>query len=98
MSWEERFERLEKLIDQLAALMKGAAKQEWYSTRQFAAAVGLARFTVAEHCRFRRLNAKKANKGTGKSKEWRLSHEEMLRYQRDGLLPGVMPNRRRPAA
>ncbi len=61
--------------------------REWYDISQFAALVGKAEFTVREWCRNARLHAQKRSSGRGAHPAWVVSHEELLRFQREGLLP-----------
>ena len=49
--------------------------------------LGRAEFTVREWCRLGRINGLKKRNGRGLSAEWVVSHEELLRFQREGLLP-----------
>jgi hypothetical protein len=81
-------DRLEALLETL--VHKGTAK-EWYSTADVAALVGKAEFTVREWCRLGRVRAEKQRSGRGKYPSWVVSHEELVRYQRDGLLPIRQP-------
>jgi hypothetical protein len=80
----ERLGRIEAALDQL--LRRGAAKG-WYTVEEFAAVVGKAPFTCREWCRLGRVNAEKRRGGRGKFQEWVISHEELLRFEREGLLP-----------
>ncbi|HWB11273.1 MAG TPA: hypothetical protein VG826_18735 [Pirellulales bacterium] len=81
---ETRFDRIEAM---LVALVERETAHKWYSTGQFAKTVGLAEFTVREHCRLGRLNAEKRRSGRGPHCTWVLSHQELQRYQQHGLLP-----------
>jgi hypothetical protein len=78
--------RLEAIEQTLRLLVEGQAVREWYTTEQFAKQVGKAEFTVREWCRHGRLHAQKRLSGRGASFSWVISHEELLRYQREGLL------------
>jgi predicted site-specific integrase-resolvase len=49
--------------------------------------LGKARFTVREWCRHGRVRCRKKNNGRGRHPEWVIPHEELLRIQREGLLP-----------
>jgi hypothetical protein len=80
----ERLDRIESLLGQL--LSRGRV-QEWYSTEEFAAIVGKAEFTVREWCRHGRINAGKRRTGRGAHPAWAISHAELERYRREGLLP-----------
>jgi hypothetical protein len=71
----------------LTALLDRETVREWYTTEQFANLVGLAEFTVREHCRLGRLNAEKRRSGRGAYCSWVISHQELQRYQQQGLLP-----------
>ena len=71
----------------LETLVERQTEREWYSTEQFARVVGLAEFTVREHCRLGRLHAKKRRSGRGPFPAWAISHQELQRYQQHGLLP-----------
>ena len=77
----ERLDRIERLLREQKSV------KDWYSTEEFARRINKAEFTVREHCRLGRLNARKRKSGRGKHASWVLSHEELLRYEKEGLLP-----------
>ena len=79
-----KLERLEYLLE---ALVAREAVREYYTTAQFAAAVGKAEWTIRRYCATGRLRAIKRQSGRGASKDWALGHDELLRYQKNGLLP-----------
>jgi hypothetical protein len=83
MSIDERLDRIEGL---LAALVQRQAVKDWYTTEEFARLVGKADFTVREWCRHGRVRAEKRMSGRGAFPAWVVSHAELLRYQREGLL------------
>jgi hypothetical protein len=80
-------ERLEKLEAMIGVLVERQAVREYYSTHEFALVVGKAEFTVREWCRHGRIRAEKRMSGRGAYPAWAISHDEFLRYQREGLLP-----------
>ena len=80
-------ELLMRVESMLCELLEHQPPREWYSTDQFAKEVGLAEVTVRGHCRLGRLNAEKQKSGRGAHASWVLSRVELLRYQREGLLP-----------
>ena len=89
MSVEERLEKIEAM---LVVLVERHQVREWYTTGEFADAVGKAEFTVREYCRLGRLNAEKRRSGRGAYSQWVLSHNELERYRRHGLLPAAIPS------
>jgi hypothetical protein len=84
MTIEEKLERIEAL---LVVLVERQTVKDWYSTDEFAQLVGKAEFTVREWCRNARIHAEKRMSGRGAFPAWVVSHQELLRYQREGLLP-----------
>jgi len=79
-------EQLERIEAKLDALMLERS-QGYYSTAAAAQVLGKAEWTVREWCRLGRVHAEKRMTGRGNSKEWKISHEEVLRIQSEGLLP-----------
>jgi hypothetical protein len=88
-------ERLEKIEAMLVVLVERQQVREWYSVEEFARIVGRAEFTCREWCRHGRVRAEKRNSGRGAFPAWVISHQELLRYQREGLLPANMDITRR---
>jgi hypothetical protein len=84
MSVEERLEKIESL---LVVLVERQQVREWYSVAEFARIVGRSEFSVREYCRLFRIKAEKKMSGRGAHPAWVISHAELLRYQREGLLP-----------
>ena len=84
-------ERLDRIESMLAVLVERQTVREWYTTEQVAGLVGKAEFTVREWCRHGRLRAEKRASGRGAYPAWVISHAELLRYQREGLLPAKRP-------
>jgi hypothetical protein len=84
MTLEERLEKIESL---LVSLIERERVREFYSVEEFARIVGRAEFTCREWCRHRRINAEKKESGRGAYAAWAISHTELLRFQKEGLLP-----------
>ena len=61
--------------------------KEHYTTEELAEMLGKAEFTVREWCRHGRIHAEKKGSGRGRYQAWVVSHEELLRIQKEGLLP-----------
>jgi hypothetical protein len=76
----ERLDRIERLLRDQKTI------KDWYGIEEFAEQVGKAEFTCREWCRLGRINAKKRHSGRGKHPAWVISHEELQRYRREGLL------------
>ena len=83
MTLEERLEKIESL---LASLVERQQVRQWHTTQEFAKAVGKAEFTIREYCRLGRLRGEKRQSGRGAYPQWVLSHAELERYRRNGLL------------
>jgi hypothetical protein len=83
-SIETRLERMEAL---LRSLVEREAVKEFYEINEFAHLIGKSEFTVREWARYRRIQATKRKSGRGPHKQWVISHDELMRYRRDGLLP-----------
>ncbi len=87
----ERLDRFEATLDRLEAmtalLVQQRTVKDWYTTEEVAKILGKAEFTVREWCRNGRVKAEKRMSGRGAFSTWVISHQELLRYQREGLLP-----------
>lgn len=83
-----RIQELEQTIAELRDLLFSQKTiKESYDTKEVAQILGRKPYTVREWCRLRRINAYKAMCGRGCEEEWRISHDELVRIQNDGLLP-----------
>ncbi len=80
-------QRLDRIEGALDALLARQAAKEFYSTDEVAKLLGKAEFTVREWCRLGRVRARKKGSGRGRYQSWVVAHEELLRIQREGLLP-----------
>ncbi len=88
---EQVLERLERIEAVLGELLRQRTVKEFYTTADIATLLGKAEFTVREWCRHGRIHAEKRLSGRGAFPSWVVSHEELLRYQREGLLPIQRP-------
>jgi hypothetical protein len=61
--------------------------QEYDSIEEFAEIVGRLAFTCREWARHGRIHAKKRATGREAFCSWVVSHDELLRYQKEGLIP-----------
>jgi hypothetical protein len=80
-------ERLDRIEAALVELTRQRQVKDYYTVEEFGAIVGLAPFMAGQHCRMGRIRATKKGSGRGPHKCWAIAHDELLRYQRDGLLP-----------
>jgi hypothetical protein len=78
--------RLDRIEEGLRALLEHQAVKDWYTTDEVAKILGKAEYTVREWCRHGRVRAEKRNSGRGAFPAWVISHQELLRYRREGLL------------
>ncbi len=83
-----RMEQMESVLHKVHdAATRSQTVKEAYTTLEVAKMLGKKPYTVREWCRLQRVNADKAMCGRGCEEEWRISHEELLRIQNEGLLP-----------
>jgi hypothetical protein len=80
-------ERLASIESLLAGLLKERQERENYTVEQFAERVERDPFTVREWCRRGRIRAAKKGSGRGRYQAWVIGHAELLRFEREGLLP-----------
>lgn len=81
------WDRLDRIEQMISVLVERETVREWYTPLEFARQVGKAEFTVREWCRAGRVRSAKKGSGRGRFLAWVISHDELLRYRRDGLLP-----------
>ncbi len=86
MTVEERLERMETL---LAVLVERQTIKAFYEIEEFARLVGRAPLTCRQWARQGRIHAQKKRSGRGGHAAWTIPHVELLRYQREGLLPAL---------
>lgn len=79
-------ERLAKIESLLVVLVQRQQTHEWYDIDEFAHLVDKAPFTVREWARLGRIHANKRRSGRGAHPAWVVSHAELERYRREGLL------------
>lgn len=80
-------DKLNRIESSLNALLQQRTVKDWYTVEEFSQILGKAEFTCREWCRNGRIHARKRKSGRGKFCSWVISHDELLRYQREGLLP-----------
>lgn len=83
----ELLDRLDKIGSDLALLVKQRVVKAFYTTEEVAVILGKSPFTIREWARLGRCHARKRLSGRGASPAWVISHEELLRLEREGLLP-----------
>ena len=80
-------ERLDRIEAALTVLITQRAVKGWYTTEEASKILGKAEFTVRNYCRLGRIRGEKKTSGRGKFQSWVISHEEVMRIQREGILP-----------
>jgi len=84
-------ERLQNIEAQLAILVERQTVKDFYEVEEFAKLVKKSSFTCREWCRLGRIRAEKQLSGRGAYSRWVVSHAELVRYQKEGLLPIQKP-------
>jgi hypothetical protein len=84
MTLEERLENIEAM---LLVLVERQKIKDYYEIEEFAKLVAKSCFTCREWCRLVRIRAEKKLSGRGAYARWVVPHAELLRYQKEGLLP-----------
>lgn len=83
-----RVEKLEQmLLACLNRLMGGApfTEKDYYTPKEFAKIVDRKVETIRENLKVGRIEGLQTNSGRGGIPEWRISNDELKRYQREGL-------------
>ena len=83
---QEVLDRLRRIEEAVSFLVQQRTVKDWYSTAEAAAILGKAEFTVREWCRLGRVHAQKRQSGRGSFPAWVISHAEVQRIQREGLV------------
>ena len=86
-------ERLDRIEARLKSLAERERIKDFYTTDEIARLVGKREFTVREWARLGRIHAQKRRSGRGAFASWVITHQELLRYQREGLLPEISRTR-----
>jgi hypothetical protein len=84
-------ESLAELRAMLKILVERQTVKPFYEIEEFAKVVGRSCFSCREWCRLGRIHAEKKLSGRGAYARWVVSHAELLRYQKEGLLPIQRP-------
>jgi hypothetical protein len=90
---EDVIRRLEAIEQGVQFLIGQRTACEFDSIAEFAKIVERSEFTCREWCRLGRIKGLKKRNGRGLSSEWVVSHEELLRFQEEGLLALQRPVR-----
>jgi hypothetical protein len=85
--WVVILDSLRRIESQLAEMRSKQTVKDFYSTDEVARLLDKAEFTVREWCRLNRIHAIKRFSGRGKHPAWAISHQELLRIEKEGLLP-----------
>ncbi len=84
-------ERLDELRSMVLQLIERQTVKDFYEVEEFSRLVGKSCFTCREWARLGRIRAEKKLSGRGAYARWVVAHAELLRYQREGLLPHGRP-------
>ena len=78
-------------IVEVLELLRGQQIKDYYTTEEVAQLLGKSGFTVREWCRNGRIRGEKKGSGRGKYQSWVVSHAELTRIRKEGLLPPPSP-------
>ncbi len=84
---QQLLRQLIEMVSEVRDLLMQEQIRDYYSLDEVARILGKAVWTVREWCRLGRVHAEKKKSGRGRSQEWVISHTELLRIRKDGLLP-----------
>ena len=79
--------RLDRIESALMSLVERQAVKDWYTTEEVGKALGKSDYTVREWCRQGRIKGEKKGSGRGRYQSWVVSHSELQRVQKEGLIP-----------
>ena len=82
----ERLGHIENTLDEIVQAMSNDSPKQYYTTAEVARLLGKKPYTVREWCRLERVHVQKIESGRGVDNEWRISYEELVRIQNEGLL------------
>lgn len=85
--FNQMLQRLDRIEAALTVLVERQIVKDWYSIEEVAKLLGKAEFTVREWARNGRIHAEKKGSGRGKFQSWVVSQQELMRIQKDGILP-----------
>lgn len=84
---ETRLAAMESLVREIHdKTVLSSMIKEYYTTQEVARILGRRPYTVREWCRLGRVHGEKSHSGRGVDEEWRISHDELMRVQNEGLL------------
>ena len=83
----EILQKLERLEAMLVVLVERQTVRDYYDVDAVARLLGKAPFTVREWCRLGRIHAERKHSGRGAYLSYAISHDEVVRVQKEGLLP-----------
>jgi hypothetical protein len=86
-------ERLDRIEQMLAVLVKRETIKDYYEIEEFARLVGKAAYTCREWARLGRIRAEKRQSGRGLHPAWVVSHAELFLYRREGLIAAAVQTR-----
>jgi len=79
-----RLDRIESKIDSIRSLLIAAQKKDVYSTGEAAFTLKRTKKTIERLCREGRLQGHRTTGGRGGMQEWRVAHDEIERFRREG--------------
>ena len=88
----EILRELQEVKAMLTVLVERQTVKEYYEIEDFSSLVGKTTFTCREWFQLGRINSEKKLSDNGAYARWVVSQAELLRYQKEGLLPYQRPS------
>jgi transposase len=99
VQWEKMEALLENLaqrLDRIEQRLAVSVVKETYTTAEAAQRVGRSEWTVRQWCNQGQVEGAKKVHGKGRTGEWRIPHDEVVRLQNEGPLPSGTVNPHEP--
>jgi hypothetical protein len=79
--------RQQEQLDRIERSLKSSRKKETYTVKEAAEELNRRWWTVRQWCNMGQVQGAKKVHGKGRTGEWRIPHDELVRLQNEGPLP-----------
>ncbi len=81
--------RIKEQLDRIEKILGLSIEKESYSTKEAAEKLDRAEWTVRQWCNKGQVKGARKVHGKGRTGEWRIPHEEVVRIQNEGMSPAA---------